>query len=134
MQTLHKNFHSGGERSVATIMFLMALQDSVISPFRVVDEINQGMDEPNERQVFKRIVENSIDKPNGPLRPQYFLITPKLLQGLTAMEKEDVTVHFVMNGPYNIKDYRDWNIPRFIKKRKELNSGAAGSSKQRRLS
>ena len=52
------------------------------------------MDERNERIVFKRIVENSV----GPARPQYFLITPKLLQGLTAMEHEDVTVLFVFNG------------------------------------
>ena len=38
------------------------------------------MDERNERIVFKRIVENSVDQPNGKPRPQYFLITPKLLQ------------------------------------------------------
>jgi hypothetical protein len=77
---LKKNVQSGGERSVSTIMFLMALQDMVKSPFRVVDEINQGMDERNERIVFKRIVERSV----GPNRPQYFLITPKLLQVLLS--------------------------------------------------
>ena len=32
---------SGGERAVATIMYLMALQELTRSPFRVVDEINQ---------------------------------------------------------------------------------------------
>ena len=32
---------SGGERAVATVMYLMALQDMASSPFRVVDEINQ---------------------------------------------------------------------------------------------
>ena len=41
-----------------------------------------GPPQRNERIVFKRIVENSV----GPTRPQYFLITPKLLQGLTAMD------------------------------------------------
>ena len=51
-------------------------QDLQSSPFRVVDEINQGMDPRNERQVFSRIVLNSC----GPNRKQYFLITPKLLQ------------------------------------------------------
>lgn len=80
LEVLQKNVQSGGERSVSTIMFLMALQDMVTSPFRVVDEINQGMDERNERIVFKRIVENSVDQPGKPSRPQYFLITPKLLQ------------------------------------------------------
>jgi hypothetical protein len=32
---------SGGERAVATVMYLMALQEMTSSPFRVVDEINQ---------------------------------------------------------------------------------------------
>ena len=37
-------------------MYLMAMQDMNHSPFRMVDEINQGMDERNERLVFSRIV------------------------------------------------------------------------------
>ena len=41
--------HSGGERAVSTVMYLMALQDMTSAPFRVVDEINQGMDPINER-------------------------------------------------------------------------------------
>eukprot|EP00567_Pseudictyota_dubia_P002842 CAMPEP_0197451158 /NCGR_PEP_ID=MMETSP1175-20131217/27918_1 /TAXON_ID=1003142 /ORGANISM="Triceratium dubium, Strain CCMP147" /LENGTH=45 /DNA_ID= /DNA_START= /DNA_END= /DNA_ORIENTATION= len=40
-------------------MYLMALQDLMVSPFRCVDEINQGLDDRNERLVFKRIVANS---------------------------------------------------------------------------
>ena len=112
MVPLKKSVQSGGERSVSTIMFLMALQDMVRSPFRVVDEINQGMDERNERLVFKRIVENSV----GAARPQYFLITPKLLQGLTAMEHEDVTVLFVFNGPYNLSRPDKWSLPTFFEK------------------
>ena len=34
---------SGGERSVATMVYLIALQDINPCPFRVVDEINQAM-------------------------------------------------------------------------------------------
>ena len=49
--------HSGGERAVSTVMYLMALQEMTSAPFRVVDEINQGMDERNERLVFDRIVQ-----------------------------------------------------------------------------
>ena len=64
-------------------MYLMALQEMTRSPFRVVDEINQGMDERNERLVFDRIVQSCCgDK----TKPQYFLISPKLLQGLRSME------------------------------------------------
>jgi hypothetical protein len=41
LQVLDANVHSGGERSVSTILYLMAMQDLQRSPFRVVDEINQ---------------------------------------------------------------------------------------------
>lgn len=61
--------------SVYSVLLCLS-QDLQHSPFRVVDEINQGMDPKNERGVFSRIVLNSC----GPTRKQYFLITPKLLQ------------------------------------------------------
>jgi len=59
LQVLSAQVHSGGERSVSTIMYLMALQELMTAPFRCVDEINQGLDERNERLVFKRIVMDS---------------------------------------------------------------------------
>lgn len=79
LQALSARVQSGGERSVSTIMYLMALQSMMSSPFRCVDEINQGLDERNERLVFKRIVENSTEPPRGDdltaHSGQYFLIT-----------------------------------------------------------
>jgi hypothetical protein len=96
--------------------------------------VTQGMDPHNERLVFSRIVRNSC----GPDRPQFFLITPKLLQGLVAMDNRDVTVLFIMNGlyappgtePFTLKELND-------RKRALLNGGggssaAAGSSKRAR--
>jgi structural maintenance of chromosomes protein 5 len=47
---------SGGERAVSTVFYLMSLQALTRSPFRVVDEINQGMDPRNERLVHSRMV------------------------------------------------------------------------------
>ena len=96
MSELSGHRHSGGERAVSTIMYLMALQEMTHVPFRAVDEINQGMDERNERLVFDRIVKSCCSKEN---RPQYFLVSPKLLQGLRAMEHDDVTVLMIWNGP-----------------------------------
>ena len=116
LQPLAAHVQSGGERSVSTIMFLMALQAHMPSPFRVVDEINQGMDEVNERIVFKRIVLNST----GPAAPQYFLITPKLLQGLYDMEHEDVRALVVYNGSYNLKRPKDWDLPDFLAKKRKM--------------
>lgn len=100
-QVLSAERHSGGERSVSTILYLMALQGLMVAPFRCVDEINQGLDDRNERLVFKRIVANSTKKPNKSLTDhsgQYFLITPKLLPNLTDMEEPAMTLQFVYNG------------------------------------
>ena len=74
----------------------------MVSPFRCVDEINQGLDERNERLVFKRIVQNSTQAP-GPGGPtdhcgQYWLITPKLLPNLNDMEVEAMNVICIFNG------------------------------------
>ena len=41
LQVLSTNRQSGGERSVSTMLYLMALQDITSCPFRAVDEINQ---------------------------------------------------------------------------------------------
>jgi len=125
LQVLSAQTHSGGERSVSTIMYLMGLQNLMKSPFRCVDEINQGLDERNERLVFKRIVANSTGEP-GPGGPsdhcgQYFLITPKLLPNLEGMENEDITVLFVFSGPHNFADPRDWDVDKFIKERQTWN-------------
>lgn len=87
---------------MSTIFYLMSLQSLTRSPFRVVDEINQGMDPRNERLVHKRMVgiacgssdqdpsgmggvptaEESADPAGHGGGSQYFLITPKLLHGL----------------------------------------------------
>ncbi len=37
----------------------MALQNLAASPFRVVDEINQGMDPRNERSIHKQMVDTA---------------------------------------------------------------------------
>jgi chromosome segregation ATPase len=99
---LSSRVQSGGERSVSTIMYLMAMQDMMVSPFRCVDEINQGLDDRNERLVFKRIVENSTQPPGsgGPSDHcgQYWLITPKLLPNLNTMEVDAMKVICIFNG------------------------------------
>lgn len=84
LSLLDSHRQSGGERAVSTIFYLMALQSLSRAPFRVVDEINQGMDPRNERMVHGRLVDMACaeDGGNGGGGGQYFLITPKLLSGL----------------------------------------------------
>ncbi|CAN8220491.1 unnamed protein product [Coccothraustes coccothraustes] len=105
--------HSGGEKTVSTMLYLMALQELNRCPFRVVDEINQGMDPVNERRVFEMVVETACKK----MTSQYFLITPKLLRNLTYNDK--MTVLFVFNGPFMLETYK-WNLKRFKKRRRHL--------------
>ena len=127
LQVLSAQVHSGGERSVSTIMYLMAMQNMMVSPFRCVDEINQGLDERNERLVFRRIVQNSTQPPENEHDPsshcgQYFLITPKLLPNLTDMENEDVTVHCIFNGPFNFKHFGDWDVDAFVGSKRRMST------------
>eukprot|EP00993_Chasmostoma_nieuportense_P001503 NODE_237_length_2621_cov_95.565758_g68_i1.p1 GENE.NODE_237_length_2621_cov_95.565758_g68_i1~~NODE_237_length_2621_cov_95.565758_g68_i1.p1 ORF type:complete len:771 (+),score=239.22 NODE_237_length_2621_cov_95.565758_g68_i1:85-2397(+) len=75
MHRLDPYRQSGGERSVVTILYLLALQSLNQCPLRVVDEIDQGMDASNQRKVFYQMLDACAE----PDTPQSFLITPKLL-------------------------------------------------------
>lgn len=106
---------------MGTIMYLMALQSLTKCPFRVVDEINQGMDVYNERKVFQRITKSSC----GSKLPQYFLITPKLITGL--LYHRDTKVMVILNGPYNRIQQEIWNADRFVSLAKKVKrSGGVG--------
>ncbi len=93
LATLDANRQSGGERSVSTMLFLVALQRAAAAPLRVVDEINQGMDPRNERCFFGLLAAAAV----GADAPQCFLLTPKLLPGLPF---SDVTVLQIFNGAH----------------------------------
>ncbi|KAH7628743.1 putative SMC5 protein [Sordaria sp. MPI-SDFR-AT-0083] len=94
LQRLDQHRQSGGERAVSTIFYLMSLQSMAQAPFRVVDEINQGMDPRNERMVHERMVEIACREHTS----QYFLITPKLLSGLRYDKR--MRVHTIISGEH----------------------------------
>ncbi|KAL2314493.1 hypothetical protein POMI540_1912 [Schizosaccharomyces pombe] len=94
LQKLTGQRQSGGERSVSTIMYLLSLQGLAIAPFRIVDEINQGMDPRNERVVHRHIVNSVCDNAVS----QYFLVTPKLLPDLTY--HRNLKVLCICNGAW----------------------------------
>ncbi|KAJ1721500.1 Structural maintenance of chromosomes protein 5 [Coemansia erecta] len=99
LQALDNHRQSGGERAVSTIVYLQALQGLVSAPFRVVDEINQGMDPRNERLVHALIVDTAC----RPDVAQYFLITPKLLPGLEYHPRMKVLCIF--NGEWQPESF-----------------------------
>ncbi|RAR01526.1 structural maintenance of chromosomes protein 5 [Stemphylium lycopersici] len=112
LSVLNSHRQSGGERAVSTIFYLMALQDLAQSPFRVVDEINQGMDPRNERMVHERMVDIACQERTS----QYFLVTPKLLTGLKFHPK--MKVHVINSGEHipdskNVKE--GWDLHHMAK-------------------
>lgn len=62
---------SGGERSIATVTFLLALQQHVHSPFRAIDEYDVHMD-PKNREIIANLLVSSVTG----LDSQYLAITP----------------------------------------------------------
>lgn len=126
MQDLDAYHQSGGERSVATMVYMLSLQELAHVPFRVVDEINQvcnrtlslspsfsklginfiatlvfcfqGMDEKNERCVFDLI--SQVSRRNS---SQYFLLSPKLLTNLNYTK--EMKIHIIFNGSHNFVDW-----------------------------
>ncbi|KAK4155132.1 SMC5-like protein [Chaetomidium leptoderma] len=115
LQRLDQHRQSGGERAVSTIFYLMALQSMAQAPFRVVDEINQGMDPRNERMVHERMVEVACREHTS----QYFLITPKLLSGLRYDER--MRVHTIVSGEHvDRQGTAKMNFANFVKIQRRL--------------
>mmetsp|Transcript_133196 Transcript_133196/g.230978 ORF Transcript_133196/g.230978 Transcript_133196/m.230978 type:complete len:1084 (-) Transcript_133196:407-3658(-) len=98
MQRLSGQHQSGGERAVVTILYLLALQSCTSCPFRVVDEIDQGMDESNQQKMFLKMLESSASDQ----APQSFLITPKFMPNTIPENASNVDIFFVMNSPHGL--------------------------------
>jgi len=79
---------SGGERSTATMTFLLALQQHVRSPFRAVDEYDIHMD-PKNREVIANLLVSSVKG----LGAQYLAITPSQI----SFSEQDVHIITVQN-------------------------------------
>lgn len=79
---------SGGERTTATMAFLLALQQHVRSPFRAVDEYDIHMD-PKNREMIAKILVTMIKDANA----QYVVITPSQI----TFAQQDANVITVQN-------------------------------------
>jgi len=80
---------SGGERSIATMTFLLALQQHVQSPFRAVDEYDVHMD-PKNREIIANLLVSSVKGLNA----QYLAITPSQVT-FTGKDVHIITVQNV---------------------------------------
>ncbi|XP_073975871.1 structural maintenance of chromosomes 5 isoform X3 [Rhodnius prolixus] len=98
MLILNPFTQSGGEKALSIAVFLLSLQSVINVPFRWVDEINQGMDEYNEVSVYFLMMCEISNNPTA----QYFVITPKLVEGIKM--SADTTVHVIYSGEFQKKD------------------------------
>lgn len=97
----------------------MSLQAMAQAPFRVVDEINQGMDPRNERMVHERMVDIACHEHTS----QYFLMTPKLLGGLRYDERMKVLC--IASGEHMPSEGAKLDFARVIKVKKRLMAAAS---------
>uniref|UniRef100_A0A8C6YCP2 Structural maintenance of chromosomes protein 5 n=1 Tax=Naja naja TaxID=35670 RepID=A0A8C6YCP2_NAJNA len=104
---------SGGEKSVSTMLYLMALQELNRCPFRVVDEINQVCMQALETKASFNVF-GSREKI---FSSQYFFITPKLLQNLSYGER--MTVLLVYNGSSMLESSK-WDSKAFFRRRRRF--------------
>jgi len=79
---------SGGERTTATMSFLLALQQHVRSPFRAVDEYDVHMD-PKNRELIAQMLISTVKNANA----QYVVITPSQV----TFTQDDIHVITVQN-------------------------------------
>ena len=79
---------SGGERTTATMSFLLALQQHVRSPFRAVDEYDVHMD-PKNREIIAQMLISTVKNANA----QYVVITPSQV----TFAQDDVNIITVQN-------------------------------------
>lgn len=86
--TLNAYTQSGGERSLATMAFLLALQQNIHSQIRAVDEFDIHMD-PQSRELIANALISSMKGSNA----QYIVITPSQV----TFAGEDVHVIVVQN-------------------------------------
>jgi len=71
-QLLDSFSQSGGERSIALMAFLLALQQNILSPLRAVDEFDVHLD-PRNRDAISMLITATARKAKG---VQYVAITP----------------------------------------------------------
>ncbi|MEM2465912.1 MAG: AAA family ATPase [Candidatus Bathyarchaeia archaeon] len=79
---------SGGERTTATMSFLLALQQHVRSPFRAVDEYDVHMD-PKNRELIAQMLISTVKDADA----QYVVITPSHV----TFAKDNVHIITVQN-------------------------------------
>ncbi|MCS7118117.1 MAG: AAA family ATPase [Thaumarchaeota archaeon] len=89
--------HSGGERVLATLGFLLAVQSRVKSPFRAVDEFDVHLDPLNRERMMTMLLETA--RRHGDV--QYLIITPGRvpeMDGINVILVQNVSGRSIVTG------------------------------------
>jgi len=113
-QELSKGTQSGGEKSVTTAVYMMALQGLTQVPFRCVDEINQGMDERNERHVWDMLLKVCREH-----QAQYFYMAPKFPYSLPF--DNQVTILICNKGNLDKNSHDSFSTQAFVEASRRSN-------------
>ncbi|SCP04565.1 structural maintenance of chromosomes protein 5, putative [Plasmodium ovale] len=108
---LSVSHQSGGERSLSTMLYILSIQKLTKNGFYVLDELNQGLDQTNERKIFELL--SCLSNPilykkhfqhhyeykyvniDYQSKAQYFILTPQVIKNISF---RDITVHYLFNG------------------------------------
>ncbi|CAD2091636.1 structural maintenance of chromosomes protein 5, putative [Plasmodium vinckei brucechwatti] len=109
--SLSVSHQSGGERSLSTMIYILSIQKLTKNGFYVLDELNQGLDQVNEKKIFELL--SCLSNPtlyeqhflhqynykyiniDYKSKPQYFILTPQIIRNIPF---KDITVHYLFNG------------------------------------
>ena len=100
---LHLNALSGGEKSIASLAFIFALQAYEPSPFYVLDEIDMFLDEKNAERVAKIISQRASNA-------QFIVVSLRRITLKHAHHIYGVTMNngiSVMIGNVNLKEVEE---------------------------
>ncbi|KAK3872569.1 hypothetical protein Pcinc_022353 [Petrolisthes cinctipes] len=113
LKELTAQHQSGGERAMATALYLVTLQSLTPVSFRCVDEINQGMDPINERQLLKML----MDTESNENASQCFFVTPKLLPD---MEYTKTVNTMVVYNSQTMLPHSRFNLERIFRAQRKV--------------
>jgi len=92
---------SGGEKTLAAIVFVLALQKLKPSPFYLFDEIDAHLDAPNSKRLAKILEERSKES-------QFILVS---LKDSVVQKAKLIYGVFPKNGVSHVVTYKDKRMP-----------------------
>lgn len=92
---------SGGEKTLAAIVFVLALQKLKPSPFYLFDEVDAHLDAPNSKRLAKILEERSQES-------QFIMVS---LKDSVIQKAKLIYGVFPKNGVSNVVTYKDKRVP-----------------------